>query len=561
MREGVRKPPADHAAWELEAETRRLRWSDALFRIHGLERESFEVTEESALALIHPDDRANYEEIVRDAIVSKMPFASQHRIIRPDGESRILIVRGAFVEGHGEAPDRLIGMTQDVTAMREEDERLAHFANHDSLSGLFNRRRFMEELTRAIATARRNGAGGSLLVLGLDRFSEINEALGHMAGDALLGKVADVLQGRLRDTDSLARIGGDQFVVILPGCDAEASERVAIQLIEALGAGATIKAGGTERRISGSIGITAFGPRERRTADDLLVEAELAMYRAKGDGRGHAQRFSEEMRVEQTVRRSTKDELRGAVGSRELRVQYQPIVSLEGGTAMGCEALLRWEHPIRGMVAPGDFVSVAEETGLISKIGRFVLEQACQQAAEWRHAGNDLFVSVNISPRQLTRADLANDVSRALHASGLRPSALCLEVTETALLRDPGSIVESLRRLKALGIRLAIDDFGAGASSFGLLRILPIDQIKIDRLFIQGLGETASDRAVVAAVVSLAKELGLSVVAKGVETAEQQAELTDLGADLAQGFLYAPACYPEELKLGGYPTAPATPNA
>jgi diguanylate cyclase (GGDEF)-like protein len=527
-----------------------------MFRIHGVDRASFELGPESALELIHADDRASYEEIVRDAIETRTPFASQHRVVRPDGQVRILVVRGSFVEGQGEVPDRLIGTTQDVTAVREEDDRLAHLANHDSLSGLFNRRRFMEELSREIATGRRNGSGGSLLVLGLDRFSDVNESLGHAAGDALLGQVADVLRGRLRDTDTLARIGGDEFGMILPGCDPDAAERVAVQLIEAVSAHASVTVDGTERHAAGSIGITAFGPGERREADDLVVEAELAMFRAKADGRGHAQRFGEEMRVEQAVRGSTEDELRGAIGSRELRVQYQPIVSLTSGKATGCEALLRWNHPIRGMVAPGDFVSVAEETGLISKIGRFVLEQACVQAMEWRRHGDELSVSVNISPRQLTRADLANDVSRALAASGLPPHLLCLEVTETALLRDPGPIVESLRRLKALGVRLAIDDFGAGASSFGLLRILPIDQIKIDRLFIHGLGETASDRAVVAAVVSLAKELGLTVVAEGVETSDQQAELTKLGADLAQGFLYSPARYPHELKLEGY-LAPA----
>ena len=194
------------------------------------------------------------------------------------------------------------------------------------------------------------------------------------------------------------------------------------------------------------------------------------------------------------------------------------------------------------MVGPGDFVSIAEETGLISKIGRIVLEQACRQAAQWKRDGRDLFVSVNISPRQLTRPDLVADISHALTTSGLPANLLCLEVTETARFRDPGPIVESLRRLKALGVRIAIDDFGAGVSSFGLLGILPVDQIKIDHSFIQGLGDTTSDRAVVAAVVSLAKELGLAVIAEGVETQRQQAELRELGAELAQGFLYSPAC-------------------
>lgn len=559
--EGLAKTLADHGAWEFEPATGKTRWSEALYDIHGVSRDDFELNVESIEPLVHPEDRETYAEIVRDAIATKTPFACQHRIVRPDGETRILIIRGSFVPGQDDTEDRLIGTTQDVTEEEGDEERLSHLASHDSVSGLFNRTRFMEELSREIAAGRRNGTESAVLVLGLDRFKDLNEQLGHTAGDELLATVAVLLAGRLRDTDALARIDGDQFAMILSGCAPDAAESVASQLIDALATGASVRKGGTERHAAGSIGIAPFGPVERPTADELLLEAELAMHRAKSDGRGHAQVFGEDMRAEQAVRGSTEDELRGALGGQELRVQYQPIVSLKSGATLGFEALLRWDHPIRGMVGPGDFVSVAEETGLISKIGRFVLERACRQAVEWQAPGREMFVSVNISPRQLTRADLAEDVSRALQVSGLEAGLLCLEFTETSLLRDPGRIVESLRRLKALGVRLAIDDFGAGASSFGILRILPIDQIKIDHIFTQGLGDTTSDRAVVAAVVSLAKELGLSVVAEGVETDRQQSELQDLGTDLAQGYLYAPACDPGELELGGYqglvtPSAP-----
>ena len=380
------EPFADHGAWEFEPVSGRMRWSDALYEIHGVAPQEFTPTVESVRPLIHPEDRETYVEIVRDAIATKTPFACQHRIVRPGGEVRVAIIRGSFVEGHG-VPGRLIGTTQDVT---------------------------------------------------------------------------------------------------------------------------------------------------RNPAEDL---------------RGQAQIFAEEMRSGQTANDSTEDELRDAIGDGELRVQYQPIVALGSGRTVGCEALVRWEHPMRGLVGPGDFVKVAEGSGLISKIGRFVLEQACRQAVEWRKDGREIFVSVNISSRELTRPDLVSDVARALDASGLPPPLLCLEVPEPTLLRDPGPIVESLRMLRSLGVCVAIDDFGAGASSFALLRILPIDQIKIDNLFIQGLGETSSDRAVVAAVVSLAKELGISVVAEGVETSRQRAELEELGAELAQGFLFSAARYASELDL------------
>jgi diguanylate cyclase (GGDEF)-like protein/PAS domain S-box-containing protein len=546
------EPQPDHGAWEYEPQSQRTRWSDALYEIHGVERASFEPTADSVASLVHPDDREMYAAIVRDAIDTRTPFACQHRIVRPKGETRIVIVRGSFVEGQEDAPDRLIGTTQDVTDHADETERLSSLADHDTVSALYNRGRFMEELTREIATGRRSGVGGALLVLNMDRFADVNSALGHMVGDQLLRKTGTVLRGRLRDTDILARIGGDEFAMILPGCGPGAAGRVATQLIESVAAGVTVHTGGAERRAGGSIGMSFFGPSERRGAEDLLVEAELAVMRAKANGRGQALAFSEGMRAEQTVSLSTEDELRGAIGGQELRVQFQPIVSLGDGSTIGCEALVRWDHPIRGMVGPGDFVSIAEETGLISKMGRLVLEQACRQAAQWSRQGRQLFVSVNISPRQLTRMDLADDISHALTSSGLPPDLLCLEITETALLRDPGPIVESLRRLKSLGVRLAIDDFGAGASSFSLLRILPVDQIKIDHSFIQGLGDTTSDRAVVAAVVSLAKELGLMVIAEGVETQRQQAELRELGAELAQGFLYSPARYPEELQLDAF---------
>ena len=556
MNEAFSEPQVDHGAWEYEPATKRTRWSEGLYAIHGVARESFELTVENVRPLVHPDDRDTYTEIVRDAIATRTPFACQHRIVRPDGETRILIVRGSFVAGSDGIPDRLIGTTQDVSAREEEESRMRHLAHRDSISGLYNRDRFIEELTREINSGRRNGVDGAILVLDLDRFSDVNDSLGHMAGDTLLANVAVVLRGRLRDTDTLARIGGDEFGIVLPGCAPDAAEMVASQLIEAIASGATVHAGGTERRAGGSIGVVMFGPGERRTANDLLVEAELAMHRAKADGRGQAQVFSEDMRSEQAVRGSTEDELRGALGGHELRVQYQPIVALKDSSAVGCEALVRWAHPIRGMVGPGDFVSVAEETGLISKIGQFVLERACAQAEDWRREGRELFVSVNVSPRQLARPDFIDDVSHALDKSGLPASLLCLEFTEASLLRDRGPVVKRLRRLKALGVRLAIDDFGAGASSFGLLRLLPVDQIKIDRLFIQGLGDATNDRAVVAAVVSLARELGLTVIAEGVEEERQHNELHDLGTQLAQGFLYSPARHPADLELDRLPSRP-----
>jgi EAL domain-containing protein (putative c-di-GMP-specific phosphodiesterase class I) len=256
---------------------------------------------------------------------------------------------------------------------------------------------------------------------------------------------------------------------------------------------------------------------------------------------------------------SMEGELRAALSGRELRVQYQPIVSLADGATVGCEALVRWEHPLRGLVPPLEFIAIAEECGLIGEIGQFVLDRACRQAADWRATGHNLFISVNVSPRQLVTGDIVRDVAQSLHQSGLPAPLLCLEVTETSLLTDSSALRSPLRELKRLGVRLAIDDFGGGASSLSLLRVLPLDQIKIDRMFIEGIASQPDDRAIVAAVLSMAEELGMTVVAEGIETEQQQGQLRELGCQYGQGFLYARADYAEGLDLDGY-SATAQPG-
>ena len=548
---GFSEALANHGAWEHEVASQKIRWSPAMYRIHGVTAAEFEPTPASVTELIHPDDRATYREILDEAIADKNPFAYQHRIKRLDGTERIVLVRGGYID-EDDHPPRLVGTTQDVTGKPGEEEHLWHLANHDSLSGLFNRRRFMEELRREVAFAKRSAEPGAVLMIDLDRFKDINDTLGHMAGDALLTRVARHLRGRLRTTDTLARLGGDEFAIVLPGCPVDQARHIATELLRTLNEEAAVQIAGTERRITASIGVASFGPGSESTADGLLVEADLAMYRAKNRGRAGVEVFDEEMRAELAARMSLEGELREALTGQELRVQYQPIVALADGGTVGCEALVRWDHPLRGMVPPNDFLPVAEETGLISEIGTFMLDRACRQAAEWRRVGRHLYVSVNVSPRQVMVSDLVREVAIALEQSGLPAPLLCLEITETSLLTDSSPLVSGLRELKRLGVRIAIDDFGGGASSLGLLRLLPIDQIKIDRMFIERIAEQSDDRAIVAAVLSMAHELGMSVVAEGIETEHQQGRLRDLGCQYGQGFLYAKAQYPEELSLDGY---------
>ena len=550
--QGFSEAVSNHGSWEYELDEQVIRWSPALFRIHGVSPHEFEPTNDTVRALIHPEDRDAYRDVVADAVAARSPFAYQHRIVQPGGSERVVMVRGAYLEGIDGGSPRLVGTTQDVTGRVGDEERLWHLADHDSLSGLFNRRRFMEELTREVAFAQRSGEPGALLVLDVDRFKDINDSLGHMVGDSLLIRIAEQLRSRLRRTDTLARLGGDEFAIVLPCCPVEQGQKIAHEILAKLNQHASVQIAGMERRLTASIGVAVFGPGQPRTADELLVEADLAMYRAKAKAGGTLEVFDEEMRAELAARMSTEGELREALSGQELRVHYQPIIALTDGATVGCEALVRWEHPLRGMVAPADFIPIAEECGLIGEIGAFVLDRACRQASDWRHVGRNLYVSVNVSPRQLVSRDMAREVALALESSGLPAPLLCLEVTETSLLGDSGPVVSGLRELKRLGVRIAIDDFGGGASSLGLLRILPLDQIKIDRMFIEGIADQADDRAIVAAVLSMADELGMSVVAEGIETDQQQGQLRELGCQYAQGFLYARPDNPENLELDGY---------
>jgi diguanylate cyclase (GGDEF)-like protein len=546
--EGFSDALAGHGAWRYDLGSRATEWSDAVYRIHGVTRECFDPEPNAIAELIHPDDIDEYRAIVREAVASRAPFTVQHRIVRPDDVVRTVILRGAYMPSPG-GPGVLIGTTEDVSGKSGVEERLWFLANQDSLTGLFNRRRFMDELEREVALARRSGAEGAVLMLDLDRFKEINDTLGHTAGDSLLVRVAEVLRERLRSTDMLGRLGGDEFALVLPACGIEDAETIGAELAWALSE-TTIRIAGRDRHVTTSIGIAPFGLLKNDSAEALLVEADLAMYRAKAAGGAAMEVFTEEIRAELGARVRTEAQLREALERGQLRVHYQPIVSLADQAPVGCEALVRWMHPERGMVAPDEFIPVAEEYGLIGRLGQWVLERACDQARRWRAMGHDLYVAVNVSPLQLAGSDVASGVARVLARTELPPELLYLEMTETALLEDASDALPALRELKELGIRLALDDFGGGSSSFELLRELPIDVIKIDRLFVSGIPHQREDRAIVAAVLSLAQELELTVIAEGVESDRQHSELRMMGCHYAQGFHYARPGPPDELDLG-----------
>jgi diguanylate cyclase (GGDEF)-like protein len=555
--DGFAEPSTAHGAWEFHIATNTVVWSESTYRIHGVSPGEFEPTVDSVRPLYHPEDQPSYSRVFWSAIETRSPFTVKHRIVTPAGELRTAVTRGAFVAGGADGGDRFVGTTEDVTGRIDYEERLWHFANRDPLTALFNRRRFMEELGREIAGSSRAGQSGAVLILDLDGFKDINDSLGHPAGDGLLVRVGDHLRDRMRATDTLARIGGDEFALVLPACDPDHAREVAEGLIAALEGGPTVQIAGKPRPVTASVGIAPFGPGPPRTAEQLMVEADLAMYRAKGDGGGRVAIFDERMRARLATRMEIEAELRDALqhADEQLLLHYQPISSLPDGVPIGCEALVRWRHPERGMMPPDAFIPVAEESGLISELGAWVLKEACRQCQEWRTGGRHLHVSVNVSPVQLLRDDVVGMVKRVLAESGLPPQLLYLEVTETSLIDDAETIAPALQTLKDLGVRIAIDDFGGGSSSLSYLSLLPVDVVKIDRLFVDGLPDSSDDRAIVSAVISLCEELDLTVIAEGIESERQHWELRELGCTLGQGYLYSRPQPPEDLKLDGFATA------
>ena len=429
----------------------------------------------------------------------------------------------------------------DVTGRRELEERIAHQALHDALTNLPNRTLFVDRLEQALARATRRGEQLAVLFLDLDNFKYVNDSLGHEAGDELLVGVSGRVVSCLRPGDTAARLGGDEFVVLLEDVrDARDAGLVATRIADALRAPFVVD--GLEIFASTSVGVAMGGPDDR--PGDLLKNADLAMYRAKEEGKdGHAV-FEPGMSARARERLGTEGALRRALekGGEDFTVHYQSKVSLETGGIIGFEALVRWEHPERGLVAPAEFIPIAEETGLISPLGKWVLREACRQAREWhgRYPSDPpLTMSVNLSARQFRQADLVTTVSGVLEETGLDPRSLILEITESAVMDDARANAETLRELKALGVRIAIDDFGTGYSSLAYLKRFPVDFLKIDRSFVDGLGEDPDDEGIVSSVVNLAHTLNLRAVAEGVETEQQRALLRHMECELAQGFYFS----------------------
>jgi diguanylate cyclase (GGDEF)-like protein len=427
---------------------------------------------------------------------------------------------------------------------KSSEMELARQALHDPLTTLPNRALFLDRLSVAIDRSRRTGMAVCLLFLDVDSFKHINDTLGHAAGDTVLTVLAERFRDLLRPMDTVARYGGDEFTFLFEGLG---SEREAMLIAERISHTASVPMvlGDTESSMAVSIGISMVTD-PTSSMDDAIRDADTAMYRAKELGGSRFELFDERSRRRASQRSSLENELRQALDRSQLRVHYQPRVSINGETGLvGFEALVRWQHPERGLIAPYDFMPVAEETGLIVPIGEWVMQQALGQVHHWHQSRPGINISVNLSARQLAQPELVNWLGDAIHTSGADPGVLWLEVTEDTVKQDPGQVTGALAALHDIGVRLAIDDFGMGHSSLQSLRQLPVDMLKIHQSFVTALDAEPDESAIVGAVVELGHALGLSVIAEGVETDAQLAHLRELGCDGAQGFLFSPPV-PEE---------------
>jgi diguanylate cyclase (GGDEF)-like protein len=444
-----------------------------------------------------------------------------------------------FSDGDVDFMQAIANVLANAIERRRAEEQTQHEALHDPLTGLPNRSLFLDRLEHALSVTARRDSSVAVLFLDLDQFKLVNDSLGHAAGDELLASVSPRLEQALRPGDTVARFGGDEFAVLAEDIGSErGATRIAERIAEALSKPFVLR--DREHFVSASIGISIGSGSEQPEA--LIRDADSALYRAKEHGRGGYEIFDEVMRSRVIEHMQIENDLRRAIQRQELELYYQPVVRLHSGSIVSMEALLRWNHPDRGMVGPLSFIPVAEESRLIVPIGRWVIEQACRQASAWQQLRPDqapLGVAVNISARQLADPELISHIEGSVRANRIDPSTLWLELTETTVLEDTAFVERSLKQLKALGLRLVLDDFGVGFSSLGYLKRLPLSLIKLDRSFVENVTESPHDAAIVRAVCQMAETIGIGVVAEGVETEEQVRAARDLGCGYAQGFHFA----------------------
>ncbi len=489
------------------------------------------------LESIHPDDRPEVEYATYHKQVSG-DYDVEYRIIRPDGSVRYIHERAFPIRNGSGEVYRIVGTAQDITTRKEQEAHIQYLAYHDSLTGLPNRSLVMDRLNQAITRAHRRKEMLAILFLDLDRFKAINDTLGHPAGDSLLQQTAERLTQTLRDEDTISRVGGDEFLILLTEIhNEENAGHVAEKILNALAVPFSVT--GHELHVRASIGISLC-PRDETRAEHLVKYADTALYLAKEQGRNTFRFFSPELDATVHKRLYLENDLRSAIERNQLQLHYQPLLDSASGRYSGAEALLRWKHPDLGMIPPDEFIPIAEDTGLIVPIGEWVLRTACLQARIWQEMGQtDFRVSVNLSRHQLEQPKLLDNLEQILQETHCPPSLLELEITESGTMYDPEHAIIKLQALSDMGVSLALDDYGTGYSSLAYLKRFPLNRLKIDRSFVDGIPEDNDDMAIVKSTVVLARHLRLKVIAEGVETEPQRDFLHTLGCEELQGYLIA----------------------
>ncbi|PCJ36841.1 MAG: hypothetical protein COA75_06205 [Cellvibrionales bacterium] len=536
--------------WEVDLQTNKMYWSDGASQLFDVPVGSLPATFNALREFVFEDDIGLLDSLLDD-INEGLPFEFESRFQGPAGDVRWLRTQGQVECDANEKPIMVRAAVSDISEYKNSQEEISRLAYYDPLTKLANRRLLLDRLHQYCASAKRNKTSGVVFYLDLDRFKLLNDSLGHASGDILLIEVAKRLIEVFRTDDTVARIGGDEFVVVIPVIAggmhmvAHKARVIADKLRAALASDYIIN--GLNYHMSSSIGLAMF-PQDGETAEAVIQNADVAMYQAKKNGRNAVAFYRAEQQDDADKRVLIEQDLRQAIKLEQFELYYQPKVDSDGQT-VGGEALIRWQHEERGIVQPDAFIGVAEETGLIMEIGQWVMEAACIQLKVWKergYFGDDFNLSINISPVQFRRKDFVVNIQEVIDRNGVAPSSVMLEITEGMLIEDVDATVAKLNQLKELGVKISIDDFGTGYSSLYYLKRLPLDEIKIDQTYVRSIISDKDDAAIVKTIMDLARHFGLKPIAEGVENKEQESFLHDIGCQIFQGYLYSEPLTAEE---------------